>query len=238
MAKRGRFSGGTGYAGIPAQIINQIRSQASGINTSATTDTVVTPKGDTNVTKKREVSRERPLYTEKEISSSPFLSALKRGITYEEALGNYRALMKVLNMSQLAGSKSDPAQRVKYQRAYAALTPEQKASEEIFFALGGSLESNNPKYGGYGWSGDKGKEVLRRLGIDTSNMPQYAPVKFDVSTPANRIEFNLQNPLNQNQRSALQRLRSLKSSGVSLSKRQQARLARLKAKKNAPTIIE
>ena len=44
MAERGRFargqSGGSSYAGIPAQIINQIRQQSTGVNTSNTSQTI------------------------------------------------------------------------------------------------------------------------------------------------------------------------------------------------------
>lgn len=40
MAKRGRFSVGAGYGGVPQQIIDQIRKQAAGENTSNTGDTV------------------------------------------------------------------------------------------------------------------------------------------------------------------------------------------------------
>lgn len=252
MAKRGRFLGGAGYGGVPMQIINQIRQQSAGINTSSTTDTVkpstdtVNPSQVENKTKDRSEKKiRRAAYTADEIANSEYLSALKTGLsslTYEQALANYRALTKVNNMMPLAKAQESPAYKKKATQmvrrsaaAMAKLTPEQKYAEEIFFAMGGSLEANDPKYGGYGM-GSVNTDLYKILGL-TPPSTSFAPVKFDVNKTGKSVEFKLNNPLNDNQREALQRLRALNKSGVKLTAKQSSRLAKLKAIKNAPTII-
>jgi hypothetical protein len=237
VARKGKFGQGTptDYAGNVLKRINEMNATGETAAPAGTTDGTAK-----SLEKTREMRQQRaenaPMYTDAEIKASPYLSALKRGITYEEALGNYRALTNVLNMSQLASSKISAAQQYKYQQAYNKLTPEQRDAERIFFALGGSLESVNPKYGGYGL-GNVAANDLRRLGIDASAIPNYAATKFDVQTPENRIEFKLANPLNATQKDRLQKLRALSKSGTELTAKQVAALNRLKAKKNAPTIL-
>lgn len=255
MAERGRFSGsrsgGRSYAGIPAQIINQIRKQSEGENTSNTSETV-RPNTDTNKNNSIKTPEEiaanksdrRRVYTPEQIAADPELSMMKNALstmTYEQALANYRAFTKVTNMIPLAKENESTKYKAKATQmvrrsaaAMAKLTPEQKAAERIFFAMGGSIEANNSRYGGYGTGINRA--LYESLGI-TPPTTSYAPVKFDVNNTANTIEFKLANPLNATQKTAIQRLRSLSKSGVKLTSKQQARFAKLKAIKNAPTII-
>lgn len=238
MAERKNWgrSLGSEWGNIPSMgsvtgsiIRDVLRMGGEGTETSGSTQS--TPNVAIKKTRKERLTP----YTAEQIAADPALAALKRGITYQDALANYRKLTKVLNMSQLAGSNNDKSQQKRYEKAYAALTPEQRAAERIFFAMGGSLESTNPKYGGYGL-GSVNTDLFNKLGIDATSIPKYSPVKFGVRTPSNRVEFNLQNPLSQQQRSRLQRLRTLSSTGK-LSAKQKAALSRLKSKKNAPTIL-
>jgi hypothetical protein len=66
-------------------------------------------------------------YTEAQIAASPVLGALKRGITSEEALKNFREFTRVTNMAPVAGGNMNARKLREYQRAFGALTPEHRA---------------------------------------------------------------------------------------------------------------
>jgi hypothetical protein len=275
MAKRGRFSGGGSYAGIPAQIINQIRQQSVGENTSNTDETVKSNPGTGNATSSKpdysgidftgmsrqqankakkavwspEFAAEKKAkrmnnkaylspFSDAEIAASGALSAIKGGLTYEQALANLRKLTKATNKVPLEGQGSVSK---KTSKAYAALTPAQKEAQWAFGILGGygsdgvSQGRFNPELGKYETYQES---MFRRLGLDPSTIKNYAPVKIDTKMdPKYGPVQSIANPLKAGQRSALQRLRGIKQSGGKLSKKQAARLNKLVLKKNAPTIL-
>lgn len=233
MAPKRKFGdiGSQDYAG---NIIKQaLKMNATGetAQPTGTTDGTATRKPYTG---KELAQRQSRTYTAEEISANPYLSTLKGALStmsYEQALANYRKLTSVTNKIPMGDGFTDPTKKYQYQKAFAALTPQQKYAENILFAMGGSLQSTNPKYGGYGM-GTPDASLYRRLGL-TPPTTNYAPVSYTPSGP--NLAMRLANPLSATQRSRLQRLRGMAPS--SLSARQKAALTRLRAKKNAPTIL-
>ena len=225
----GRSSYGSTVSGNILKDINLMQSSGETVRPAGTTDgTASVP--DEKMINRAERKAATP-YTSEQIAADPNLATIKNALsttTYEQALANYRALTNVTNMLALNKGLSTKKQSA-YNKAYAALTPEQKNAETIFFGMGGSLESNRAKYGGYGM-GAVNTDLYNKLGIEAPTT-SYAPVSFGVSREGNRI--NLSNPLSTAQRSRLRRLRSLGS----LSNKQSAALANLRSKKNAPTIL-
>ena len=223
--KAGRAAEPTNYGGNILRDINLMTSSGETVRPAGTTD------GTASMLTKEEKKARRTPYTAEQIAADPNLLTIKNALsttTYEQALANYRALTNVTNMAGINKALSVKKQSA-YDKAYAALTPEQKNAETIFFGMGGSLESNRAKYGGYG-TGTVNTDLYNKLGIEAPTT-SYAPVNFGVSRAGNRI--NRANPLSTAQRSRLRRLRSLGS----LSNKQSAALANLRSKKNAPTIL-
>ena len=218
MAKRARFqdSGVPDYAGdvikdiIKLQNVGQAQVGTIG---AATTTAVRKPKK----------MQEGP-YTEAQIAASPVLGALKRGITSEEALKNFREFTRVTNMAPVAGGNMNARKLREYQRAFAALTPEQRNAERILSALGIKREDAQ----GNLFGGDRNESMLRNLGIDPSTIPTYGTVRVSTGTSGNT---SISNPLSAQQRTRFQRLKSMNAS--TMSDKQKAALARLRAKKNA-----
>jgi hypothetical protein len=245
MARKGRFGeqAPTDYAGNVLKSINQMSATGDTAAAPGTTDGTVRSSGPSAEIKAKRARAAAPL-TAEQIAADPHLSMLKNALstmTYEQALANYRALTKVNSMIPLAKANESAKYKAKATQmvrrsaaAMAKLTPEQRAAEQIFFAMGGSLEANNPKYGGYG-SGIN-TALYSKLGLEAPTTA-YAPVKFDVNNIGNTVAFKLNNPLNATQKSRLQKLRGLTKSGATLTAKQNAALNRLKAKKNAPTIL-
>lgn len=236
MAKRrGRFGeqAPTDYAGNVIKQINEMSKTGETAAPAGTTD------GTGILTKAEQLARRVP-YTAEQIAGDPYKSMMKNALstmTYEQALANFRKLQGVLNMGQLSGTNMSAAKTYAYQQAYKALTPEQKASQEIFFGMGGSYSPSDPnsKYGGYG-VGSVNTNLYNKYGV-TAPTTTYAPTGGTTRQVGNSIVTKLANPLSSVQKSALQRLRALKQSGTALTATQVARLNRLKAKKNAPTIL-
>lgn len=167
-------------------------------------------------------------YTAAEIASDPTKKALASGITFEQALAAYRKQVKLMNLVPLEGQSRTKAQEAKYKKLLASMTPVQKNAQRILGLLGG--------FGQFGASPSRGllgettqETVFRRLGLPL-------PTERGMVNESVRIDpkfgpiISIANPLNQKQRSRLQRLRSLGS----LSDRQKQALARLRSKKNAP----
>jgi hypothetical protein len=168
-------------------------------------------------------------FTDEFIASSGALSAIKNGLTYEQALANLRKSTKVTNLLPLEGKKG-PVSAKKYKKMYAALTPAQKDAQWAFGILGGF----GSDYGGSTGSETYRQRIFRQLGMDPSTLKNYAPVKETTRTSSSLGPVtSYANPLNAKQRAKLQALRALGS----VTKKQSAALARLRAKKNAPTIL-
>ena len=218
MARKARFQepGVPDYAGdvikdiIKLQNVGQAQAGAIG---SATTTAVRKPKK----------MQEGP-YTEAQISASPVLGALKRGITSEEALQNFRALNRVMNMLPVAGTNINQNNLRQYQRAFAMLTPEQRNADNILDALGIKREDAQGNLFGR----DRDESMLRNLGIEPSTIPTYGTVRVGTGAGGST---SVANPLSAQQRARFQRLKSMNAS--TMSDKQKAALARLRAKKNA-----
>lgn len=183
--------------------------------------------------KKKETLRP---YTAEEIARDPAKRAIAGGITFEQALADYRKLVKVMNLVPMAGQERTAKEEKKFNRLNAALTPQQKASQRILGLLGGygaEPSGRNP------FTGETYLQTMyRRLGLDASKVPtglNRVPETYKVDPRLGPI-ISIANPLNQQQRSRLQRLRAMAPS--SLTKRQQAALARLRTKKNAPMVVD
>jgi hypothetical protein len=239
MARRkGRFGEQVpaDYAGNVLKTINRMNATGETVAPAGTSD------GTAAATTKMKLREKRAAYTTEEIASNDYLSALKTGLStlsYEQALANYRAQQNAANQSLLYGTKNSAADKWKAQQAWAKVNanPLTKYAENIFFAMGGSYQPSDPnsKYGGAG-VGSINTNLYTALGL-TPPTTQYAPVGGSTSQVGNRVVTKLANPLSATQKSALQKLRSLKQSGTQLTAAQVARLNRLKAKKNAPTTL-
>lgn len=173
-------------------------------------------------------------FSDEVIQSSGALSAVKAGITYEQALANLRKLTKVTNKVPLEGQGSVSA---KTSKAYAALTPAQKEAQWAFEIIGG-YGTNSSTQGGRNKETNKWETyqelMFRRLGLDPSTLKNYAGPEITTRMdPKLGPVQSIANPLNATQRARLQRLRGMGS----LTKKQSAAIARLRAKKNAPTIL-
>ena len=219
MAKRAQFQNSTYSNNVAGDVVKNALKLGGVFETSGPVKSAAP--------KKKFQSTEA--FTDAQIAADPTLSALKGGITYENALANYRKLTSVLNQAPMGGTKIKKGKTLNFNKLYNALTPEQKAAEKIFFALGGST-INAQGTGGAGTGVQT--NLLNRLGIDTSTLPLYAPVKYTEGS-GSKISFN--NPLNAQQRERFQNLKKLNAS--SLSEKQKLALQRLKAKKNAPIIL-
>lgn len=238
--KNPQFGSSGWYQNYSSDLLKGYVAQALGTNAVAPSTSPASTAPDAKMARRAERKAAIP-YTSEQIAADPNLSMLKNALstmTYEQALANYRALTKVTNMIPLAKAnesakyKSKATQMVRRATsAMAKLTPEQRAAEQIFFAMGGSLQSTNPQYGGYGM-GTPNASLYKSLGL-TPPTTNYAPVSYTPSGP--NLAMRLANPLSATQRSRLQRLRGMAPS--SLSAKQKAALARLRAKKNAPTIL-
>lgn len=235
MARRGRF--GTG--GTSQNYAGDIRSY---IAQSMGTDAVPSEPTGTNaqtpeLTREERKARAKAIrlpFSDEFIQSSGALSAVKAGLTYEQALANLRKLTKYMNMVPLEGQGSISP---KAERFYKTLTPAQRDAQWAFEIIGGyGTNSSTPG----GMNRETGKwetyqeQMFRRLGLDPSTLKNYAGpnITTRIDPKFGPIQ-SIANPLNATQRARLQRLRSMGS----LTKKQSAALARLRAKKNAPTIL-
>lgn len=185
--------------------------------------------------------RRTRVYTAEEIAGNDYLSTLKSSLStmsYEQALQNLRKQQKVLNLATLAGTRVPAAERIKISKAFAGMNanPLIKYASNIFNAMGGSLRETDPnsRYGGSGL-GEIDVDLYKRLGL-TPPTTKYEAMGASTRQVGNKIVTTIANPLSQQQRSRLQRLRTLSSTGA-LSSKQKAALSRLKSKKNAPTIL-
>lgn len=179
-------------------------------------------------------------FTEREIATDAARRAIAGGITYEQALANYRKYTNTMNKLPSEGSgpggEFTKAEQARYRRVISKLSPEQRESRRILFLLGGLGRD----IGVSRLTGETGTEQFYRrmgleapygrLGVEGSKPLPYAPLNEVLTASGKTI---IPNPLGQRQRSRLQRLRSLGAS--SLTARQRSALARLRAKKNAPT---
>lgn len=185
-------------------------------------------------------ARANMVYTPEQIAGNEYLSTMKNALstlTYEQALANYRKLVSASNLIPLSGTNVSESDTAKTRKALSAINsnPLLKYAENIFFAMGGSYSPTNPKsaYGGAGL-GQVNTRIYKSLGLNPPTT-KYAPVGGVTYQRGNNIVTNLVNPLSAMQRTRLKRLRSI--SPRFLTERQKAALARLRAKKNAPTII-
>ena len=178
-------------------------------------------------------------YTAAQIASDPAKRAIAGGITYQQALASYRSLVKVMNLTPLAGgAKPTAKETARYKKLNAALTPTQRASQRILELLGGfgSLKDERPG----GLTNETNSQLFyRRMGLTapTTNYRDLAESTRTRIDPRFGPVQNIANPLSKTQRSRLTALRSLAQSGKKLTARQVAAINRLKAKKNAPTIL-
>lgn len=240
MARRGRFgTGGTSqnYAGDIRSYIAQ--SMGTDAVAPSTSPTATAPDARTlkRAERKMEQWNTTP-YTAEEIAGNEYLKALQTGLsslTYEQALANVRKQQAAMNTSLLAGTKNTMAAKYASNQAWAKVNadPLTKYAMDIFTKMGGSLAQTNPRYGGAS-GGTIDTTYYSKLGL-TPPTTNYAPVQATTRQVGNRIVTNIANPLSETQRSRLQRLRGMAPS--SLSARQKAALTRLRAKKNAPTIL-
>lgn len=247
MAKRGRFSGGSGYGGIPQQIINQIRLQAAGENTSNTGDTV---KPNTEEVTSPEVSRARTqrMLTAEEIAADPVLSGR---LSIDQAKINYLKAKSALNLMPGEGltEKAYNAALKKANKAIAKSGVNPLSAERQFFALGGKMQGvGSSKGANYGWSEKKILDYWRSAGMEDKGLEivskirgydQYGnPVEggpsantVDYTLKRNDSTFILKSPvkgLSAVQAARLTKLKNIKQSGGTLTAEQKARLKRLK----------
>ena len=101
MAKRGRFSGGAGYGGVPQQIINQIRQQAAGENTSNTDETIKPNTGDAETAPSTPAAKERKPLTAEQIAANPLFSGK---LSVDQAKINYIKSKQALNLMPREGA--------------------------------------------------------------------------------------------------------------------------------------
>jgi hypothetical protein len=240
MAKRPQFgSGQQAGQSVNDIILGTLRSQ--GIDTSSTT-AVKAPR--------QPKAPRTTAFTQAEIAKDPTFSALTSGVTYEQALANYRKFVNANNLAPMADTtgKEYDKKMTAWKSAMAKLSPEQKNAEQVFFGLGGKLSGTGADAGvGYGKSDKQilnmwrllGNEqmgmdiVSKRRGYDQyGNAIQGTPGLSANFTYGNDMSIKINNPLNQRQRQRLQRLRGMAPS--SLSDKQRTALARLRTKKNAP----
>lgn len=246
MAKRGRFSGGAGYGGIPQQIIDQIRQQAAGDNTSNSDETVKPSPGNGAAAPAPSPrrARTRRMLTAEEIAADPVLSGK---LSVDQAKINYIRAQQALNlMPSDETSATYAAQLKKANAAIAKLRVNPQEAERQFFALGGQMRgvgsSEGSNYGTrpsdilayYRSAGmeDKGHEIVSKIyGND-----QYGnPVEQSQPTVDYRLgsdsSFNFKSPtknLTALQAARLTKLKNIKQSGGTLTAEQKARLKRLK----------
>jgi len=227
--EKGKYGRSADTASYGANILKDINRMSSTGDTTAAPGTT-----DGTAVRKNKLADTSTPYTSTEISSNPVFSALKRGITPEEAIKNYRAFVKVNNMAPVAGAgKITNKQNRQYQRAYGALTPEQRPAERILTTLGIKIEDAQGNLVG-GYSDSDRQTILNKLGIDSSSTPAYGNLRVDTGKG---LKQTVANPLKTAQKARLQKLNLLAKSGSTLTATQVAARARLKAKKNAPTIL-
>ena len=181
-----------------------------------------------------------PEISEEELNRMPQLKFLKNVLptmTYQKALQNLRALKRVTNLLPLSTAgetKKTQKMTEEFNKRYAALTPEQKMAEKIFFLMGGSLK--NTGTGLQMGRGSANKGFYESLGL-TAPTTKYAPIEYTQGQSNTAITERISNPLSQTQRAKLQNLRAIARQGQ-LTDRQRKALDRLIAKKNAPRIVE
>jgi hypothetical protein len=251
MAKRGRFSGGAGYGGVPQQIIDQIRKQAAGENTSNTGDTVQPnpDNGSTAPTPRR--ARVQRMLTAEEIAADPVLSGK---LSFDQAKINALKSIRITNLApdaNTAGTKKYRRQLMEMNKLQSGLGINPGEAERQFFAMGGRYNDTR-QGGGAGWSEnqildywrsagmeDKGLEIVSRIrGYDNTgaDLPGGADPGLAIDyklTPG--MAMNVASPvkgLNELQAARLTKLKNLKQGGTTLTAGQQARLKRLRQLKN------
>ena len=185
MAKKGRFVTGSQYAGIPQQVLNQIRANLSGTSTATpttpTTPAATDPSTSTSPMSMKQQQRlaeagtKKPMrmLTEQEIAADPVLSGR---LTLEQARVNYLRNLIARNSAPLADlAETNPAKYQKrmkeWQAATAAIPNPAKEnyfgeSERLFFALGGTKNSLDENFAGAGWSDRQILEYWRSAGME------------------------------------------------------------------------
>ena len=246
MAKRGRFSGGGSYAGIPAQILNQIRQQAAGENTSNTDETIKPNTGDAETAPSTPAAKERKPLTAEQIAANPLFSGK---LSVDQAKINYIKSKQALNLMprEDATGKKYTTQLKKANAAIAKLGLNPQETEQQFFALGGQMQGIGKNKGAnYGWSGDEVLKYWRSAGMEDKGYEIVAkmygndrygnPVEQSRPTVDYQVgsdwSFNLKSPtenLNALQAARLTKLKNLKQSGTALGQTQKANLKRLRA---------
>lgn len=255
MAKRGRFSGGAGYGGIPQQIIDQIRQQSAGENTSNTDETVKPNTDGTAGTgdktspsgQKYSAPRKRkpviPL-TAEQIAADPVLSGK---LSFDQARINALKSIQIGNLAPLYSTtgKKYTRQLKEMNKLRAKLGIDPAAAERQFFAMGGRY-NDTKQGGGYGWSEnqildywrsagmeDKGYEILSKIrGYDQFGNPTSADPNMAINF-RNTADYDMKvatpvKGLNALQAARLTKLKNIKQSGGTLTAAQKARLKRLK----------
>lgn len=249
MAKRGRFSGGAGYGGIPQQIINQIRQQSAGENTSNNEDTVQPNPGDGSTAPAPAPRRARTqrMLTAEEIAADPVLSGK---LSFDQARINALKSIRITNLApdaNTAGTKKYRRQLMQMNKLQSELGINPADAERQFFAMGGRY-NDTKQGGGAGWSAnqildywrsagmeDKGLEIVSRIrGYDNTgtDLPGGADPNLAINyrfTPG--MDMKVASPikgLNELQAARLTKLKNIKQSGGTLTAEQKARLNRLK----------
>jgi hypothetical protein len=244
-SKRGSFQSGRSgkfgtstslYAtGITKSIIDQIQA-GSPADLGAPKESVAAPRKIPEYGKLAGY----PTISEEELNRMPKLKFLKNVLstmTYQKALKNLRALKRATNLLPLSTAgetKKTQKMTKKFNKRYAALTPDQREAEKIFFLMGGSLK--NTGTGLQVGQGSANKGFYESLGL-TAPTTKYAPIEYTQERSNTAIKERISNPLSQTQRSKLQNLRAIAKKGQ-LTSRQRQELDRLVAKKNAPRIVE
>jgi len=195
MAKRGRFAGGSGYAGIPQQVINQIRLQAAGQNTSNTSETVKpnqaqTGGSETQVKAKGGKISEgyRELLVEKAVAEYKTLTPEQRAAKYADdpvLSGRFTnindtlaGLYKYQSVQNLLPQADDPNYKKKmkaYNQAAASLTTADQEASKAFFQLGGTFSGGHLGGNRYSVNYGLGTNVLDGLNSAISGSPSTTP---------------------------------------------------------------
>jgi hypothetical protein len=245
MAKRGRFSGGAGYGGVPQQIIDQIRQQAAGDNTSNSDETVKPNPGNGSTAPAPRRARTQRMLTAEEIAANPVLSGK---LSFDQARINALKSIQITNLAPDAstyGTNKYKKQLMQMNKLQSELGINPGEAERQFFAMGGRY-NDTKQGGGYGWSEkaildywrsagmeDKGFEILSKIrGYDQFGNPTAADPNLAVNfrnTPG--MDMNVASPvkgLNALQAARLTKLKNIKKSGGTLTAEQKARIKKLK----------
>lgn len=248
MSKRGRFQGGgNNYAGIPQQIINQIRKQSAGGSTGSN-PAEPTPPAEGAPSPKR--TREPRMLTAEEIAADPVLSGK---ISIDQAKVRYIKAQQALNLMPSEGDtgSSYTSKLKKANKAISALGFNPVEAERQFFALGGRMQGKGKSSGSdYAWSAKKILDYWRSAGMEDKGYEIVGKIRgydkfgnpVEGGASQNTVDYRLKDNqfkmlgqvenLNALQSARLTKLKNLKQSGGTLTSKQQANLKRLRQLKN------